>query len=317
MTDARDLLFHDLEASLHEFVATAGEHLAVVAPFIKAPQLSALLASVPEGVRTLVTTRWRADEIASGVSDLEALDVCRLHGAELRLVDRLHAKLFVVDHRDVLVGSANLTARALGVSAQHNLEVLFASRPSRRSITLFTAALQAESRLATDGERREVAAAVTLIAPPRPVDAPTKMRSATWLPQFRSPDRLYAVYRNLSEGAADQADGPAMLDLAALRLPFDMGREDFESAVRGRLLGMPAIGRLEVLLTRPRRFGEVSAWISQLRPEADHPLRQRTAQTLLRWLVHFASDRFRIETPSHSEILSLMANDEKRDASSG
>jgi hypothetical protein len=108
-----------------------------------------------------------------------------------------------------------------------------------------------------------------------------------------------------------------MLDLAALRLPFDMDRGDFESAVRERLLGMAAVGRLETLLARPRRFGEVSAWISQLRPEADHPLRQRTAQTLLRWLVHFAPDRFRIETPGHSEILSLIANDEKRDVPSG
>lgn len=317
LSEIGDLLVFDLESRLHEFVRTADSTLVVVAPFIKAPQLDGLLASVPEGVRVQVTTRWRPEEIANGVSDLEALEVCRRHGAELRLVDRLHAKLFVVDDRDAMLGSANVTARGLGVSTGHNLEVLFACRPSSRSIAMVMAAMALESRVATDRERDLVSIAAAGLVPTRVEDAPIIQHDVPWLPEFRSPDRLHGVYRRLSNGEMEEADGPAMRDLVALRMPFDLDRVSFFESVGARLGDMPAVRRLEDLLSYSRRFGEVSAWIADVRPTADHAHRQRMAQTLIRWLTYFAPARFRMDAPGYSEILTLISDDGRKVGSDG
>ncbi len=306
MSAEPDILVADLEAALHSLARGATRELRLVAPFIKAKQLGSVLACVAPGVRVEVTTRWRPEEVAAGVTDLEALDVCRAYGAELTLIDRLHAKLFVGDRRDVLIGSANMTARGLGSATSSNLEVLLPCRPSARSMAMTLTRLDLECRSATDAERESVARSAEAMLPvarPDPVDEPVPSRP--WLPEFRSPDRLHSVYRDLSEGELEGADAAAMRDIASLDVPFDLDRIGFHRAVRDRLGMQPAIQSLDALLSKPRRFGEVSGWISVHRPEATHAERQRAGQTLIRWLQHFDGSRYRVDTPGYSEILSL------------
>ena len=94
------------------------------APFIKAGVLKRLLTVIPTSVTLDVVTRWRPEEIAAGVSDLEIYDlVFDRSGGSLRLLDNLHAKIYVADEA-VLAGSANLTATALGWCDDPNIELL-------------------------------------------------------------------------------------------------------------------------------------------------------------------------------------------------
>lgn len=306
---APDILTDGLEARLHGLARGARREFRIVAPFIKAPQVEAALACVPPSVRATVTTRWVPEEVASGVSDLEVLDVCRAAGAELRLLDRLHAKLFVADGRKALVGSANLTARGLGSAVSPNLELLLPCEPSPRSIETTLCRMDLESRPATDEERASVAALAAEVAHAAAAAPPRRSSElvvrAAWLPEFRSPDRLFSVYHDLSRGVLDGTEPVALRDIVALGLGFDMDRPSFERAVRASLAAMPAIVDLDGFLRRSRRFGEVTGWLEAWRPSSTRIERQRAGQTLIRWLTHFDPERYRVSTPRFSEVLSL------------
>lgn len=310
MTFITDLMTADLGEKVRELTSAAVREVRIVAPFIKAARLEAMLKTVAPGVEVIVTTRWRAAEVAAGVSDLDVLDVCQSAGASLRLMDRLHAKLYVADRSAALVGSANMTGMGLGCSASPNLEILVAVKPSARSLIMTLATIDAESRPATQVERDSIAAAALEIAvpPPAPHDVANPDMNTLWLPEFRSPDRLQAVYSRIGSSDDEEApDAAALNDMVTLGLPCDLGPGDFTGFVQARLRASETVRNLDPLLAVPRRFGELTGWIGELRPQASRDERQRLAQTLIRWLVHFDGGRYRLDTPGYSEILSLVA----------
>src|ERR1700761_8118340 len=101
----------------------AEERAVLCAPFVKIGALEPVLGALAPAVDVLLFTRWRPEEVAAGVSDTAVLGLIEGRGGRVFLCDSLHAKAFIFD--DVaLVGSANLTARALGWTAAPNLEVL-------------------------------------------------------------------------------------------------------------------------------------------------------------------------------------------------
>ena len=96
----------------------------LVAPFIKAATLARLLNYMQPGVELRCVTRWRPEEIAIGVSDLDVWPLLQARpNSVLWLSSALHAKYYRADAQ-CLIGSANLTNAALGWSAQPNLELL-------------------------------------------------------------------------------------------------------------------------------------------------------------------------------------------------
>ncbi len=98
----------------------------LVALFIKVGAFQWLLASVADTVSISCVTRWRPEEIAAGVSDLEIWPLLRDRPhSSLWLRPDLHARYYRVDSL-CLVGSANLTGTALGWMSHANLELLVA-----------------------------------------------------------------------------------------------------------------------------------------------------------------------------------------------
>ena len=57
---------------LVEHLSGARTRVLLCAPFIKAGVLKRLLTVIPASVTLDIVTRWRPEEIAAGVSDLEA-----------------------------------------------------------------------------------------------------------------------------------------------------------------------------------------------------------------------------------------------------
>ena len=108
-----------------ELCASAQSEVLLVAPFMKSAAMNRLLEAIPPYVQKVrCVTRWRPEEIVAGVSDLEVLDLIEQRvGATLFVHPYLHAKYFRADRR-ALVGSANITSRALGWSIPANLELL-------------------------------------------------------------------------------------------------------------------------------------------------------------------------------------------------
>ncbi|MBY0331046.1 MAG: phospholipase D family protein [Acetobacteraceae bacterium] len=168
-------------------LAAARSRVLLCAPFIKVGVLRSLLRVIPSQVEVEVVTRWLPPEVAVGVSDLEVFDlVAARRGATLKLLDRLHAKIYLSDG-NALTGSANLTGPALGWLPNANLELLI-------GLDRADAALEAclwlvrEARIATDTERDRVRDLANSLKVPR-LDLASDVESATapclWLPKLR------------------------------------------------------------------------------------------------------------------------------------
>lgn len=99
---------HELDSALQ------ADHsaLRIVCPFIKLRTAERLLRlGVPSPL--LVLTRFRGNDFYDGVSDLDALRLLLEHGAIIRGVRHLHAKLYLFGDTRALITSANLTEAAL------------------------------------------------------------------------------------------------------------------------------------------------------------------------------------------------------------
>ena len=97
----------ELTAAIH---ADPSE-IRIICPFIKKGALEFLLSHRPTDIQ--VITRFNLDDIANGVSDIEALRMLLKTGASVRGIQNLHAKLYLFGTSRVIITSANLTEAAL------------------------------------------------------------------------------------------------------------------------------------------------------------------------------------------------------------
>ena len=214
------------------------------APFIKAKALSALLTTIEATVTVLVVTRWRSAEVAAGVSDLEVFDVVNARPrTQLRLLDDLHAKLYMADNSG-LAGSANLTAAALGWAARNNIEILIPVTRGTEEVGLLLRQIESATAatFAIRSEIEEQAAALTTAA----LDEGSEMRddglpAGAWLPSCAAPHRLFEISEHPDTDAVvanTRADGLA--DLHDLQIPAGLDRERFADVVQATLRLIPA-----------------------------------------------------------------------------
>lgn len=286
--------------ALMQLASSCRRELILCAPFAKEAVLAQLLSVVRDDVRPVLITRWRPDEVAAGVSDTGVLQVLRAHGGAVYLHDRLHAKYYRHESQ-VLLGSANLTATALGWSAVPNLELLVPSVASE--IEALEGELLKESVVATDELAAEVDAIAKLLAPhtdlPR-VDV-THPHATAWVPTLRLPADLFVAYHRGTAALTSRSAAAAAEDLAVLDLPPGLDREQFDRLVGHRLLSYDVIRTIDRFVLEPRRFGEVRRLIGDLlelgRYEADE-----SWQTVMRWMLEFLPARYSHTQGRHSEI---------------
>lgn len=232
---------------LKALLAPARRRVVLCAPFMKAKVVETLLSVVADDVMVRLVTRWRAVEVAAGVSDLGVFDVAnRRARTELLLLNDLHAKLFVADDH-CLVGSANLTGAALGWSEFSNVELLVSVSAQNEHVAVLLQQLEAAepATLAMRSEIEREAAALDggTWAEGSPVTA--EDRSRGWLPRCAAPDRLFDIYENpdtLRVAAEPRQDG--LEDLKDLRIPPGLSRERFVDAVAAALRRVPSIARI-------------------------------------------------------------------------
>src|SRR6266511_2247255 len=100
------------EFELDKALADDHSSVRIICPFIKRVAAERLLArGVPETLQ--VITRFNLGQLSERVSDTSALRFLLENGAEIRGIQRLHTKLYLLGAARVIVTSANLTEAAL------------------------------------------------------------------------------------------------------------------------------------------------------------------------------------------------------------
>ena len=283
----------------------------LVAPFVKMNTLKRLLECVDQHVAVHCVTRWRLDEIAAGVSDLDVwLLIKDRQASTLWLRSDLHAKYYRGDEV-VLVGSANLTYTALGWSQHPNLEILV----STEKLSDFEQRLFNGAALVDDSLYEQVKQAVLSVAmgsqvqPSAEIGLPDQLEEAQfvsiedWLPSLRHPEKLFIAYSGQLDQLGTGSRFAALQDLQVLGVPYGLGKEAFEVYVGAQLLQQPIIRRVDQFVETPQRFGAVSDFLNTQPCAAQDGFdADRAWQTLMRWLSYFLNTRYTASTPRHSEI---------------
>lgn len=303
------LLTENIGLSLGECARKARHRLSLAAPFMKRKTLEFLLADVEPSVALTVFTRWNVDEISAGVSDLSVFDLVRERdGSRLLLHPRLHAKVLLIDDQVAAIGSANITDAALGFAGLPNAEVMAILQPVPNRLFLFLLQLERDSVPATEELRRQFEEAAKAAPPPwtPPVvdvtgDAPRGPLSL--FPCFRNPEQLYRGYVSVVEFSDQETRAAILDDLEVLSLPNGLDEATFRQRVGAALLAVERVAAFDEFVMQPRYFGEMAEWLKERGVLADqsHEDRKRYLQTLVRWLRHFLSGRYRLDEPNYSE----------------
>jgi hypothetical protein len=304
-------------SQLEELCSQAHDEVVLVAPFIKAPALARLLSKVPKEVKVMCVTRWRPQEIITGVSDLEVwMLVSKLPHASLWLRPDLHAKYYRAD-QECLVGSANITATALGWLSQTNLELLVPLPAANAQLLAFEKELFAGSIQVSQSIFEQMQWAVQsieeqclevrppeILLEPDPEEASQEtIATNAWLPTLRNPEDLYLAYSGRFEELSTASRETALLDLRSLPLPPNLPKPAFQIYVGSLLLQKPIVYHVDLLLASPQRFGAVTDLLSSLQcSQALAFDADRAWQTLMRWLRYFLPNRYTLSVPNHSEV---------------
>lgn len=290
--------------ALLDLVSSAQRELVLCAPFVKRMVVEHLMERLEPNVDLTVYTRWRPEEVSAGVSDVEVLDVVEEFGGRVFLHNDLHAKFFRTE-AGALLGSANLTATALGWSSRPNLELLIDA--DLASVEAIETVLSNQSVQATPEMAQQVQAVADCfdnhVEPECTITfSPLPESGIDWLPQLRHPEDLIVAYKK-GEGALSTKSGnDAANDLAALDIPRGMEAELFSLIVGARLLQVPFFADLDQFLDQRRRFGELRNFVRERAPMEPNAATQST-QTVMRWLLEFLPDRYETSAPNWAESL--------------
>ena len=302
-------------ADLQALVAGAEREVVLAAPFTKTAAVEGVLEHVPPGVVVTCITRWHPQEIAAGVSDPEVFHLLTKHpGAALLLWPSLHAKYYRADDR-CLVGSANLTAKALGWVSPSNIELLIEASATHPRLVAFEQRAVAEAQPATAELYALAVAAAERIRQDRDwidhtvegkVDAlqwdgEAEEHTGFWLPTLRYPSDLYRAYSGSLDDLTAASRIAALRDLTALDPPTGLSVKTFPIVIAASVLQMPMIARIDVFVETSQRFGAVRDLIAS---ELGISKKEASAawQTTMRWLLYFFPGRYLRCVPAHSEV---------------
>lgn len=220
-------------------VRNASEEIILVAPFIKKNALISVLENnKSKDIKLTVVTRWHPSDILSGVCDIEIFDVIKeIPNAKLFIHPALHAKYYRVDDC-CLIGSANLTQKALGWCKSPNLEILLNypydenylkpfERKLRQISILVNEDIKQEIKEAVESLRNEVKNAKQPFLNSLVIDE-VKSRSIPWLPLCRKPEDLFKIYLNKNvENMVKWTLDSGKTDIEYLSIPKSLSQKTF------------------------------------------------------------------------------------------
>lgn len=292
-------------ADLLELCQTAQYEAILVAPFMKVRALEAVFDTIPDSVASIkCVTRWRPEEIVAGASDLEVFDlVAQRRGAALFIQPFLHAKYFRIDN-SCLVGSANLTQRALGWAMPANLELVISLPSDTLPLPEFERMLFSTAIHASQELKNEVAAAAGAMQRESPKFVTEELAVEEeaafippqyWLPLCTRPDLLHSIYADRN---TDQIVGWTLQagrrDIRALCFPPGLSEQNFRRYIAILLHQSPIVQRVCEEARQPISPNKGQEFISSF-VKKDFLIYDPAQhwETLRTWLLYFLSEEYR------------------------
>ena len=290
---------------LKHLLRKAEKRIILCAPFIKLAVIKILLKNIHDHVHVKIVTRWNPSEIAAGVSDLDVYEFSKKRpNTELLLLDELHAKLYVADD-ECLLGSANLTATALGWAQRNNVELLVGFPVEHEQIMHLLRRIDG-ARLATYAEKTEMEEKAASLPSQQLEEGQSVLReedptlAGVWFPRCAAPEKLFDIYSNHeTNSVVSGTREDALHDLLDLAVPNGLNRQEFCKEVSQKLEGFPSFALL--LEQIPMKLTDKTATdiVSSLRPELNSGDAFRQWKIIRDWINEFFNDKFEIAAESY------------------
>ncbi len=285
-------------------VTGARKNIILCAPFIKRNALSVILSIAPDGVPVRIITRWRAAEVAAGVSDLEVFDLVKDRtSTSLSLLDPLHAKLFVADEQ-CLVGSSNITGAALGWSGNPNIEILVEAETSdpfvSRLLDQLAGAVPATYQLKAEiEEQAKKIEKIASFSEQDLDDIDLQLAERSWLPQCAAPEKLFAVYQTQSTDAVVSGTRyDAISDLRALQAPQGLAKEGFYAFIASSLENVPALASIMASISGRLTDDQAEKLLLDIRSDFSDRDAKRQWAILRDWISEFLGWKYEVAAES-------------------
>lgn len=296
------LIYLNLEKDFNKLLLNSGE-LFLVAPFTNAEAIGTLLKNCSTNDKVTLVTRWRIEDITSGVSDVEVYALLKKYQARMFVNSRLHAKYYRKGNQ-ALVGSANLTHNGFSIGKMGNLELLIKVDVEESGYSKFESELVENSILVDDILYEKMSKLQTEVLPilkkkeDISAQAENSFSSGYWWPQTRDPESLWEKYfqnENLD----------ANVDLQYFSLPKGIPNEDiFKRIIFAALELQPNIQDVfRYVRISERRFGEMRQHLKAIDPDISDPT--FVWQNLFRWLLYLDPIKFEYFRPNFTEIIRM------------
>lgn len=290
---------------LLELCRNTQDEIFFVAPFMKSDLVSMILEAVPAAVQNIVfVTRWDISEIIAGVSDLDVYDLLKQRNGTLLLHPCLHAKYYRVDSKS-LIGSANLTRKALGFCSTPNVELLIEQDCSLHDLKDLEKQLRKQGIKVTDNLRQQVAAQVAKV---KESIGPALERiegyeldfsgdnNTGWLPTCPKPEKLYQIYKSdRIDHMLESTSKSGVFDIKACKILPGLSEGEFYIYFKTQLESHPIVQKI-IAITVSGITADVAIGIIEKDFERVHP-RDLTSdnywEILKNWLIFFFPSKFR------------------------
>lgn len=308
----------DLSNRLTEFISNS-ENLFIFVPYIKLEPLKQLLG-VTNNCKAIIV-RWEPKDLILGSSDLEVYDYCKERNITLYRNPRIHLKAFVDDYKRCILGSANISSRALNVPESNNFNYELATETENLSIDdrLYFDVILNDSILITDSIYNQLK---TLIADKKkeipkepdfkfPVESSDKDFLISALPMTFDVPTLIRFCS--TREASDEIElNCALHDLAlynlSLELPADILKEKLKDAFFSHPFIKAFLKNLEV--EGFIFFGRAKDWIHSNCADVPIPRKweiTQNIQILYRWIVELGDGKYEVDVPgARSERLKII-----------
>ena len=102
----------------------AKEEIVILSAFVKIKGINWLVDKVSkEKINCTIISKWDHGDIAQGASDLECYEICKQEGWQFKVLKNLHAKIMLIDKKELFIGSPNLTAKGMSLTPVPNKEM--------------------------------------------------------------------------------------------------------------------------------------------------------------------------------------------------
>ena len=293
------LLWNPIMPSLRKKVSSGARLRACISAFCTSTAVEELL-DLCEDREVYFITRWRVNEIATGVSDLNVYHLLKQHGVPLYINYSLHSKLYRFSDGHVLCGSCNATSAGLGLMNEGNIETGYFA-PSTTMRDEFEFKRLRDSSICVDHEiyQRFKTMSEEYVLDRRINDNDRLIYESILreqgfllsdLPATRSPELLLNAINDSTNMQEAQ-----LIDCVNYGVTENMTCKDAADQLRNGFMRKPFIELIvaEIRSYGSMRFGAVSRFIHDQCRDVPSPYRsdvKTRVSTLYNWLEYFFDD---------------------------